>query len=130
MRCYIAGPMTGLPQSNFPAFDAAAAALRDRGYEVVSPAELDNPEDRAIALADLPPRKTWGDFLARDVKLIADGGIEAIVLLPDWQTSRGAKLEAFIGLLGKLRFLVYRDGVLTIADPGFVMHHIQASYHL
>lgn len=130
MKCYIAGPMSGLPQSNFPAFDAAAAALRDRGYEVVSPAELDNAHDRAIALADLPPTKTWGDFLARDVKLIADGGIECIVLLPDWYKSRGARLEAFIGLLGKLKFALYTaSGSLVPANPDFVMHWLQVSYH-
>jgi hypothetical protein len=105
MKVYLAGPMTGIPQFNFPAFDAAAADLRERGFEVVSPAELDDPETRAAAFAspDGAPGsgtasdETWGDFLARDVKLIADTGIEAIVVLPDWDKSRGAKLETFVG---------------------------------
>lgn len=105
LKVYLAGPMTGLPQFNFPAFDAAASQLRDRGYDVVSPAELDDPETRKAALAspDGAPGtgshegETWGDFLARDVKLIADGGIEAIFVLPGWHRSRGARLETFIG---------------------------------
>ena len=107
MKVYIAGPMTGLPQNNFPAFDAAAAVLRAQGHEVISPAELDDPEDRELALNDQPATKTWGDFLARDVKLIADAGIEAIVLLPGWEKSRGARLEATVGLLNGLKFFTY-----------------------
>lgn len=104
MKVYLAGPMTGIPQFNFPVFDAAAADLRERGFEVVSPAELDDPETRAAALASpdgapgsgMASDETWGDFLARDVKLIADGGVEAIVVLPGWEGSRGARLETFI----------------------------------
>lgn len=105
MRGYLAGPMTGLPQFNFPAFDAEATRKRADGHDVISPAELDRPETRAAALAseDGAPGsgttsgETWGDFLARDVKLIADGGLECIWVLPDWQRSRGARLETFIG---------------------------------
>lgn len=109
-RVYVAGPMTGIPQFNFPAFEVAAARLRAQGFEVRSPAELDDPATRAAALAspDGAPGsgatngETWGDFLARDVKLIADEGIEAIRVLPGWQRSRGARLETFIarGLCG------------------------------
>ena len=40
MRIYVAGPMTGHPQLNFPAFHTEAARLRALGYEVVNPAEL------------------------------------------------------------------------------------------
>ena len=43
MRVYIAGPMSGIENSNFPAFHAAAAELRALGHEVVNPAEL-NPD--------------------------------------------------------------------------------------
>lgn len=104
MRVYIAGPMTSYPQFNIPAFDAAAATLRAAGYEVVSPAELDDPATRAAALVspDGAPGtgssngETWGDFLARDVKLIADDGIEAVFVLPGWARSRGARLETFV----------------------------------
>jgi hypothetical protein len=103
VKVYVAGPMTGIPQFNIPAFDEMAARLRDMGHEVVSPAELDSPETRAIQLAsktgsmaDLPPGDTWGMFLARDVKLLADDGIEGIVVLPGWDRSRGARLETFV----------------------------------
>lgn len=41
MRVYLAGPMRGLPQFNFPAFDAGAATLEALGHEVFNPADRD-----------------------------------------------------------------------------------------
>jgi len=104
MRVYLAGPMTGIKGFNIPAFDAMALRLRKAGFEVVSPAELDNPTIRSIslgsadgAIATLETHgATWGDFLARDIELIADDGIEAVVVLPGWEKSRGARLETFV----------------------------------
>jgi hypothetical protein len=116
VRIYIAGPMTGIPQFNIPAFDAAADHLRSLGHDVVSPAELDDPETRAAALispdgapgAGSANGETWGDFLARDVKLITDGGIEAIAVIPGWDRSRGARLETFVGYLNGLPTYYYK----------------------
>ena len=51
MRVYLAGPMTGLPQFNFPAFDNAEKDLQARGYDVVPPADLHDPVVREQALA-------------------------------------------------------------------------------
>ena len=39
-RIYLSGAMTGYPDLNFPAFHAAAKALRERGLVVVNPAEI------------------------------------------------------------------------------------------
>jgi hypothetical protein len=114
-KIYLAGPMSGIPQFNFPAFYAAADQLRAAGFEVVSPAELDDAEDSGVAIAskDGDPKsakRSWGDFLARDVKLLADTGIQGIVFLPNWQDSKGAKLEAFVGLLQGFKFWEYEEG--------------------
>lgn len=115
-RVYIAGPMTGIEQFNFPAFDAASEDLRDFGYDVVSPAELDSPAARAAALASkdgdvahYAEGDSWGTLLARDVKLIADEGIEAIVVLPGWEVSRGASLETFVARLCDVPIVAYPD---------------------
>jgi hypothetical protein len=116
MKVYLAGPMTGRPQFNFPAFDAAAEVLRTEfAHEVISPAEMDDPATRAAAMAspDGAPGsgstdgETWGDFLARDLKLIADGGIEAVYVLDGWETSRGARLETFVAS-AMLNLPIYR----------------------
>lgn len=119
MKLYLAGPMSNVKQFNIPAFEEAAATLRACGYDIVSPAELDSPEMRAFGLQSLdgkmPPSgkiagETWGDVLARDIRIIADT-VEGIVFLPDWQYSRGARLEAFVALLtDKKYFGRYKRG--------------------
>lgn len=80
---YISGPMTGVPNQNFPAFHFAAAALRARGYVVVNPAEI-NPDDG----------KSWHECLRADIKELCD--CDAIALLPGWEGSAGAHLELHI----------------------------------
>lgn len=103
---YVCGPMTNHPHFNFPAFHDAAEDLRRRGYKVISPAELDSPEAKRAAEESLDGdpshyanNESWGDLLARDVKLLADDGIETIACLPGWEKSRGGKLETFVGRL-------------------------------
>jgi hypothetical protein len=120
-RWYLAGPMGGRPQFNIPAFDEAARILRADGRTIVSPAELDSPEVRAASLVSPDGTwilnkisgETWGDLLARDVKLIADE-VDGIIFLPEWHTSRGARLEAFVGLLTGKQFAVYLPEYQTI----------------
>ncbi|WP_319942079.1 DUF4406 domain-containing protein [Pseudomonas quasicaspiana] len=45
-RIYISGPMTGLPDFNFPAFAAEANRLRGLGFDVVNPAEINQTAER------------------------------------------------------------------------------------
>ena len=110
MKAYLAGPMSGLPQFNFPEFKRVTALLRSQGWEIVSPAELDEQESHDAAMASptgdpVEAHRTWGDYLSRDVKIIADAGIEAIVFLPNWEKSKGARLEASVGLqIKSMRF--------------------------
>ncbi len=120
MKAYLAGPMSGIPDFNFPEFKRMTALLRSQGWEIISPAEQD--EERGISHnAEGDPSKlkeTWGDILAYDVKLIADGGLDAIVFLPNWSNSKGAKLEATVGLLTqKIRFFELKDDVPVETDP-------------
>ena len=46
MKLYLAGPMTGIKDLNFPAFHAEASRLRALGHIVVNPAAV-NPDTTA-----------------------------------------------------------------------------------
>ncbi|MFJ9993363.1 DUF4406 domain-containing protein [Pseudomonas putida] len=79
-RVYISGPMTGLPDFNYPAFNAAAADLRAAGVHVENPAE--NPT---------PACGTWLGFMRLAVEQISR--CDHVVTLPGWEESRGARVE-------------------------------------
>jgi hypothetical protein len=102
-RFYLAGPMRGLPDFNFPAFHEAAWKLRQAGYEVFCPAERDEREfgevaepsgdehafAKQVGLTTMALRR---NCFAADVEWIckhADG----VALLPGWETSKGARAE-------------------------------------
>lgn len=78
-KIYLSGPMSGLPDQNFPAFHAAAAALRAKGLQVVNPAEITPAGEN-----------TYENCLRADVKELCD--CHTIALLPGWQNSDGAHL--------------------------------------
>lgn len=90
LRLYLAGPMTGLPDFNRPAFHAAAAALRAAGYEVVNPAELDESEP----ITDPDGPGAWERYMRRDIPHLCK--CDAVALLPGWTESQGAQLESLI----------------------------------
>lgn len=131
MKIYLAGPMSGYPQFNFPLFYEAAARLRALGFDVVSPAEMDaehgvDVQAMASVKGDLKDiTETWGDLLSRDVKMIADGGINGIVFLPHWERSKGARLEATVGILkGNFSFFEYGEEPLRQLSAKYVAHTI------
>lgn len=104
MRIYLAGPMTGIPELNFPTFHAETARLRALGYEVVNPAEINADPDAG-----------WLACMRDDiVQLVRCDGV---ALLPGWERSRGATLERHIGTA--LGLLVVDAASLT-GGPEFI----------
>jgi hypothetical protein len=80
---YLAGPMTGLPDLNFPAFHAAAAKLRSAGHLVINPAEINSDQNA-----------NWADCMRADIPALLK--CSCIALLPGWENSKGARLERHI----------------------------------
>jgi hypothetical protein len=78
MKLYIAGPMTGLPDSNYPAFFDAESDLVAWGYKVLNPARN-------------PKQPDWLGYMRHAVKQVAES--DGIALLPGWEESRGARVE-------------------------------------
>ena len=105
MNIYLAGPMRGIKDFNFPAFFAAAKKLRLEGHEVFNPAERDVDEFGAERLQtatgdEAEVAKALGMdrlALARHVFLVDTWYIckhaDAIALLPGWENSKGARAE-------------------------------------
>jgi len=80
VKIYIAGPMTGIKDFNYPAFNAEAARLRALGHEVLNPAE--NPA---------PPCGSWAGYMRLALRQLIE--CECVVLLPGWIESKGAMIE-------------------------------------
>lgn len=93
MKIYLSGPMTGLPELNYPAFKTAARLLRHFRHEVYNPAEWeehnnDGKFDLHLAFED------YCKFIIHEA--------DAVAVLPGWRNSPGATAEtALAKALGK-----------------------------
>lgn len=111
-RLYVAGPMRGYDQYNFPAFHEAARQLREAGYEVVSPAEMDidlgfDPNDGAEFTEEM-----YHAAMRRDIETVL--AVDGVALLHGWQKSKGANVEHDVArAVGQTAMLV--EGWLHLA---------------
>lgn len=85
-RIYVAGPMTGLPDFNYPAFFDADARLALLGHDVVNPARE----------WDGVPSAKWADYMRRGITDVCT--CDAMALLPGWANSKGARLERSVAI--------------------------------
>jgi uncharacterized protein DUF4406 len=104
---YLAGPMSGKPSANFPTFFRAAVNLRERGYEVVSPAEEDEKAGIIPEIAEhvQPCGRLWVTRLKYDLNIISR--VDAVVVLPGWTGSCGAQLEVAVAKILEKPVLKY-----------------------
>ena len=96
---YVAGPMRGHENFNFPAFDRQTDILRKQGWKVINPADMDREDgkpdagpmefDPAINYGD---REFMRDALRRDIEVICRD-CTAVYMMTGWEASRGAKAE-------------------------------------
>jgi dATP/dGTP diphosphohydrolase/uncharacterized protein DUF4406 len=100
-KVYIAGPMRGIKDFNFPAFFEAEEKLRARGYEVFNPARRDEEhygagitkiasgsEEEAAAKTGFNIREALGadcDWITKHADMV--------VFLPGWENSTGCQAE-------------------------------------
>ena len=82
MKIYISGQITGLDLEHAKAlFKNMEERIRSTGHEPVNPMEV------------LPyqPHYTWHDYMAEEIKALLF--CDAILMLPNWRESKGAKIE-------------------------------------
>lgn len=82
-KVYIIGAVTGLEREAVVAkFEKAANALKGAGMVPVNPVDV------------VPAESTWNDAMRQCIKTMLT--CDAVLLLPDWEESRGAMLEVMI----------------------------------
>lgn len=100
---YIAGPMRGHPEFNFPAFFAQEARLLEQGNRVFNPARRDvaNGFDPTGLRGTTEELDALGfsirEALAVDTEFICREATH-IFMLPGWSRSSGATAERALGL--------------------------------
>lgn len=105
MKIYLSGPMRGVPYFNFPRFLEETKKLRAEGHEVFCPAESDlatyGPAVCESPTGDLKDiahiNFSLREALLRDCEYICKTA-DTIVLLPNWQNSKGATAERALGV--------------------------------
>lgn len=113
MKLYLAGPMRGYPEFNFPAFFAAEWRIELLGHRVFNPAREDvrggfDPTGLEGTDAELERLGfDMGFTFRRDVLQITNYS-EGIVLLPGWRKSGGACFERDLGERLGLKIVSYK----------------------
>ena len=96
---YIAGPMRGYDDYNYPAFDRQSMILERQGWKVINPADMDRDDEKPInGPHQFNPDDNYEDHefmrnaLKRDMVAICDE-CTAIYMMSNWEKSKGAKAE-------------------------------------
>ena len=87
---YVAGPMSNLPDNNYPAFNEAAAQLRAAGFTVLNPVDVDTT-------GTTEDERTWKWYMRRTLQMMLDA--DAIATLPGWSASKGASIEVRVAAM-------------------------------
>ena len=107
MKVYLSGPMTGLPEFNYPRFNEVSDRIREEGFDVYNPAEypFDGPLD------EFPIREAFAEY-AKQICLKCN----AIVLLEGWENSRGANAELSLAKICGIDVIFWDDNVGIARD--------------
>lgn len=103
MIYYLAGPMSGIQDQNYPAFQSACEQLRYVGFEIVSPHETFHHPTQ-------PDEEGWAVLVRHDAASLLK--CQGIILLPGWSKSKGARFELTMALTLGMAIKLFKDGLL------------------
>lgn len=118
MKVYIAGPMRGLPEWNFPAFDRAQERWQKAGWHVMSPAAMARamnygPDCGYIAEpSDKEGLEHLKHVMLSDIAAIY--ACDALAILPGWENSVGTTVE--LAIAQYLGLPIYNAETMKIVD--------------
>ncbi len=92
MKLYLAGPMRLKPAYNAFAFHDTATELRQHGYDVVTPIEIDNRVDPTFdhQIHKATPKQVK---MFQHASLIELAKCDGVAMLPGWRESKGVQTE-------------------------------------
>ena len=129
ISAYLAGPMRGIPEYNFPQFRRATDLLRNTGWKIFSPAERDEQDpdiDHEKNVAGWTGERGLDYFMAHDLKAVCEH--DAVFCLPGWEQSQGARLETVTAVeIGHPVFQIEFD---PLDDDGYALKSIDPDYIL
>lgn len=96
---YIAGPMSGLPEYNRPAFNTEALHQQQKGHVVLNPAIL-------------PAGLTEPQYMGICIEMVKIA--DEVIMLPNWVNSQGATAE--------FHYAMKCGKVIRQAEDGFVWY--------
>lgn len=96
MKIYISGKITGLAFMDiYPKFKKAEETISELGHEPLNP----------IVISPYYQHKTWQDYMVEDIEALITA--DAILMLPCWGQSKGARIERAIAQ--ELDLKIYYD---------------------
>lgn len=114
MKIYIAGPMSGYPKFNFPAFFAIEEKLKSEGWTVFNPANKEGESgvvtDKSYTKGDSSALMKSG-FNFREVYTWDQNRVieaDAIYMLKGWEHSPGAVGEHATAVVMQVKYPEYR----------------------
>lgn len=100
LRCYLSGAITGVKHAD-KLFARAEEKLELEGYEVVNPYKFGEYLKKVYTKESKVPK--YEDYMRKDIELLIN--CDAIYLLENWGTSKGARLEKKIAEVLKMQIM-------------------------
>lgn len=116
---YLAGPMSGHPEHNFPEFRRYTKRLREIGYKILSPAEMTEMDDQPAG------SRPWEWYLRQDMFMMLQ--CKGIILMPGWKTSRGARAECDLADTLAMEVFTIDDQMRVTPSFEFGMGRVRAT---
>jgi len=124
--CYLAGPMRGYPKFNFGSFKSASEDLRTKGWNVISPADIDSSLGFDPEIHDESFFDDFNLLIRRDIEAVLT--TDCTIVLPGWHKSTGAMAEVSVARWAKKSVLIY-PSLVNVEDEDILDEAMRLTKH-